>query len=125
MDVPSMKLHLSLPSPKTPKADKPLMIADTIENTVEIIPSKAKIRNSVTSVSKVSNTHFKLHVLEMADTVLRASITQWKGLGNILVLTCEATEACHVSDKSFEKSWFCFEGERKKAHLLLSVRAPH
>ena len=91
------------------------MIADTIEKIVEKIPSRAKIRNSVTSVLKVSNTHFKLHVFEMADAVFRASIAQWKGLGNILVTTCEATEACHVSDKSFEKSWFCFEAERKES----------
>ena len=86
-------------------------MADTIEKIVEKIPSRAKIRNSVTSVLKVSNTHFKLHVFEMVDAVFRASITQWKGLGNILVTTCEATEACYVSDK---KSWFCLEAERKE-----------
>ena len=92
------------------------MIADTIEKIVEKIPSRAKIRNNVISVLKVSNTHFKLHVFEMADAVFRASIAQWKGLGNILVTTCEATEACYVSEK---RAGFASKLREKKALVAL------
>ena len=76
MHVINIKLHLTFPSCKNPKADRPCVKAEKNENINEMIPSKDKMRNSVTSVLNVSKTHFKLHAFESIEAELRANITQ-------------------------------------------------
>ena len=76
MVVIRIKLHLTRPSDKSPMPDRPWVKAEANENTSETIPSNNKIRNSVTSVLKVSKTHFKLQVLQMTETELRANSAQ-------------------------------------------------
>ena len=78
------------------------MIAEKNENINDMIPSIDKIWNNVTSVLKVSKTHFKLHAFEITDAELRANIAQWNGRGNIFSLSCEFTDASKGTERQNE-----------------------
>ena len=83
MVVINTKLHLSRPC-KNPIPAAPWVIAETSEKTTEKMPSSDKTRNNVTSMLKVSKTHFKLRMLEITEAEFRANIVQWKFRGNIV-----------------------------------------
>ena len=87
MVVIRIKLHMTCPSDKNPMPDRPWVRAEANENPSETIPSNNKMWNRVTSVLKVSKTHFKLNVLQKTEAELRANIAQWKVLGNIDALS--------------------------------------
>ena len=67
--------HFTLPC-KNPIPARPCVIAEINEKANENIPSKDKIRNKLTSILKVSKTHFKLHKFETIEAEFRASIAQ-------------------------------------------------
>ena len=115
MHVINIKLHLTFPSCKNPKADRPCVKAEKNENINEMIPSKDKMRNSVTSVLNVSKTHFKLHAFESIEAELRANITQWKGRGNIFYWLVSPLRPLKRVRKI---ELFCFDGMERESNLL-------
>ena len=75
MVVIKTKLHLIRPCINPNPANK-CVIADRKENASEKMPSSDKMRNNVTSILKVSKTHFKLQTFDTADAEFKANMVQ-------------------------------------------------